>query len=205
MKRPLRRVRKQALHATAIPTFQVRRPGATADAIRWVVAPGRMPPGRRAYVIGDVHGERGRLAALHDQFRADLAARPVPGAVVIHLGDYIDQGPDGAGVIRQLRNDPFPGASVINLLGDHERMLLDALDGDRAAATDWLWAGGRATLVSWGLDPDLPREQWADLIPAAHVCWLRNLALSHRKAATFSSTPASAQASMCNVRRRTTC
>ena len=42
-------------------------------------------------------------------------------------------------------------------MGDHERMLLDALDGDRAAATDWLWAGGKLALASWGLDPELPR------------------------------------------------
>ncbi|MFL5256785.1 MAG: metallophosphoesterase [Rhodopila sp.] len=181
MRRPLRRVRKEALHAAAIPTFESRRSGKTLDEIRWVVAPGRMPRGRRAYVIGDIHGARGSLAHLHAQIREDLAARPVPSAVAIHLGDYIDQGPDSSGVVRLLRSGPFPGLTVVNLLGDHERMLLQALDGDRAAATDWLWAGGAATLASWGLDPDLPREHWAEALPADDVAWLRGLALSHRE------------------------
>lgn len=181
MRRPLRRVRKEALQASAIPTFQVRGPGATAESIRWVVAPGRMPRGRRVYVVGDVHGARDSLARLHEQIRTDLATRPVPAAVVVHLGDYIDQGPDSAGVIGLLAANPFPGLTMVNLLGDHERMLLDALDGDRAAATDWLWAGGKAALQSWGLSPDLPREHWAESLPAEHVAWLRGLALSHRE------------------------
>ena len=46
---------------------------------------------------------------------------------------------------------------------------------------DWLWGGGRAALASWGLDPDLPREAWADSLPAGHVAWLRGLRLSHRE------------------------
>ena len=110
-----------------------------------------------------------------------MAARPVHASTVVHLGDYIDQGPDSAGVIRLLTGDPFPGITVVNLLGDHERMLLDALDGDRAAATDWLWAGGRVALASWGLGPDLPREEWAGALPADHIAWLRSLVLSHRE------------------------
>jgi serine/threonine protein phosphatase 1 len=140
-----------------------------------------MPKGRRAYVIGDIHGSRERLEALHGLIDEDLANRPFPAAVVIHLGDYIDQGADSAGVVALLSADPFPNVPVVNLLGDHERMLLDALDGDRAAATYWLWAGGRAALASWGLDPDLPREAWPTVLPAAHVAWLRNLKLSHRE------------------------
>jgi serine/threonine protein phosphatase 1 len=181
MRRPLRRARKEALDSAAIPTFESRRTAATADSIRWVIAPGRMPAGRRVYVIGDIHGARDSLAALHSQIRADMAARPIQAAGVVHLGDYIDQGPDSAGVIALLTGNPFPGATVINLLGDHERMLLDALDGDRAAATDWLWAGGKQALASWGLDPALPREQWAQALPADQIAWLRGLGLSHRE------------------------
>ncbi len=58
---------------------------------------------------------------------------------------------------------PVPGLSQVDLVGDHERMLLEALAGDRAAATDWLWAGGKAALASWGLDPELPREAWPSI------------------------------------------
>ena len=66
-------------------------------------------------------------------------------------------------------------------MGDHERMLLDALAGDRAAATDWLWAGGRQALASWGIDPDTPREAWEAAMPPAHLAFLHRLALSHRE------------------------
>ncbi len=140
-----------------------------------------MPRGRRVYAIGDVHGHLDRLQTLHRLIAEDLAARPVANAVLIHLGDYIDQGPDSAGVLTHLARLRLPGVQVVNLLGDHERMLLDAIDGDRAAATDWLWAGGREALASWGLHEDLPREAWAEAFPPDHVAFLRSLVLTHRE------------------------
>jgi serine/threonine protein phosphatase 1 len=152
------------------------------DAIRLLRAPGTLPPGRRVYAVGDIHGQRDKLAALHGLIAADFAARPARSAVLVHLGDYIDQGPDSAGVVTLLSaGPPVAGLSVVNLLGDHERMLLDALSGDRAAATDWLWAGGREALASWGLDPGLPRDAWLTALPPHHVAWLRSLVLTHRE------------------------
>jgi serine/threonine protein phosphatase 1 len=178
MRRPSMRA---ALDAAAIPTFSGPRTMAdSAETIRFLRAPGWMPRGRRAYVIGDVHGCRDKLARLHGLVAADFAARPTRSGVLVHLGDYIDQGPDSAGVVALLAaGPPAPGLALVNLLGDHERMLLGGLDGDRAAATDWLWAGGREALASWGLPEDLPREDWEAALPAAHVAWLRSLVLTH--------------------------
>jgi serine/threonine protein phosphatase 1 len=184
VRRPLRRPGlRQALDAAAIATFSgPREMAGPNEAIRFMRAPGRLPQGRRVYAIGDIHGCRDKLIALHGWIAADLAARPVRSAVLVHLGDYIDQGPDSAGVLVMLSAaEPIAGLRVVNLLGDHERMLLDALDGDRAAATDWLWAGGREALASWGLSPDLPREAWQAALPAAQVAWLRGLVLSHQE------------------------
>lgn len=184
MRRPLRRPgMRAALDAAAIPTFSgPREMAVSAEAIRFLRAPGWMPRGRRVYAVGDIHGCRDKLLALHELIAADYAARPGKAAVLVHLGDYIDQGPDSAGVVALLAaGPPVPGMPVVNLLGDHERMLLDALGGDRAAATDWLWAGGRQALASWGLGPDLPREEWEASLPPAHVAWLRGLALSYRE------------------------
>jgi serine/threonine protein phosphatase 1 len=184
MRRPHRRPgMRAALDAAAIPTFSGPRPmAAVADGIRFLRARGRMPHGRRAYAVGDIHGCRDKLVALHALIAADFAARPIRSAVLIHLGDAIDQGPDSAGVVAMLvAGPPVPGMQVVNLLGDHERMLLDGLGGDRAAATDWLWAGGREALASWGLSPNLPRETWEASLPAAHVAWLRSLVLTHRE------------------------
>jgi serine/threonine protein phosphatase 1 len=167
------------LDAVVIPTFGAPSGDTGSEAIRFVRAPGALPPGRRVYAIGDIHGQRDRLAALHGLIAVDLAARPTASAVVVHLGDYIDQGPDSAGVVAFLAADQ--GVPVVNLLGDHERMLLDALSGDRAAATDWLWCGGKQALISWGLDPGLPREDWETALPPDHLAWLRGLTLTHRE------------------------
>jgi serine/threonine protein phosphatase 1 len=185
MRRRLARARiRTALNAATIPTWNEPPPiAATADAIRFQPAPGWLPRGRRVYAIGDVHGCRDQLTRLHQAVAADLANRPTETAVLVHLGDYIDQGPDSAGVIALLAaGPPVPGiAAVVNLLGDHERMLVDALAGDRAAATDWLWAGGRGALASWGLDPGLPREAWEAALPRAHVALLRDLVPRYRE------------------------
>ncbi len=154
----------------------------SVKAIRFMRAPGRLPRGRRVYAIGDIHGCREKLVTLHDLIRSDAALRPSTSAVLVHLGDYIDGGPDSAGVVSLLSaGAPIPGMPVVNLLGDHERMLVDALDGDRAAATDWLWGGGKEALISWGLSPDLPRKDWAAALPPSHIAWLRALALRHQE------------------------
>jgi serine/threonine protein phosphatase 1 len=172
---------RAALDAAAIPTWNASSVAGSADAIRFTRAPGVLPRGRRVYAIGDVHGRRDQLERMHAEIDHDLAARPIAAPLLVHLGDYIDHGPDSAGVIELLISRP-PRIPMVNLLGDHERMLIDALSGDRAAATDWLWAGGKAALASWGLDPDLPRERWEGALPPTHVAFLRGLQRMHREA-----------------------
>jgi serine/threonine protein phosphatase 1 len=183
VRRPVRRgIRtRAALDAAAIPTWSGPRGAASsAEAMRFFQARGWLPHGRRVYAIGDIHACLAQLEQLHTEIARDLAARPIAAPLLVHLGDYIDNGPDSAGVIDLLATRP-PPIPTVNLLGDHERMLIDALDGDRAAATDWLWAGGKAALESWSLDPELPREQWEAALPATHVAFLRGLKRMHRE------------------------
>ena len=145
-------------------------------------APARLPPGRRIYAVGDVHGHDEKLAAIHAQVAADLAARPVTAPLLIHLGDYIDRGPDSCGVIARLAaGDPIAGLPTVNLLGNHERSMIDALAGERAAVTDWRMHGGREALASWDIDPDSDPATWPTLIPAAHRRFVEALALMHRE------------------------
>jgi serine/threonine protein phosphatase 1 len=59
--------------------------------------------------------------------------------------------------------------------------MLGALSGDGAAAADWLWGGGRATLDSWGVAPDAPRDAWPEAIAAHQRRFLRDLALWHEE------------------------
>lgn len=145
-------------------------------------APANLPLGRRVYAIGDIHGCADQLAALHAAIVEDLARRPVEAPLLLHIGDYVDRGPDTRGVIERLcHSAPIEGVPTINLLGNHENTMMEALGGERAAATDWLFAGGRPTLASYGLDPDGPRELWRPALPPPHLDFLRGLVLSHRE------------------------
>jgi serine/threonine protein phosphatase 1 len=149
-------------------------------------APAALPDGRRIYAIGDIHGCADRLFALHQVIADDLARRPVAAPLLLHIGDYIDRGPDSAAVIARLAaGSPLPGVPTVNLLGNHEQTMIDALSGDRAAGTDWLYQGGRPALESWGVDPDSPRDTWPAGVPAEHLAFVRGLTLSHRDGGYF--------------------
>ena len=74
---------------------------------------------------------------MHLEIAGDLALRPVAEATVVHLGDYVDRGPESARVVATLLA-PFPSAGsapgprIVNLMGNHEEMMLSALaDPDR--------------------------------------------------------------------------
>lgn len=144
-------------------------------------APAALPEGHRVYAVSDVHGCDERLARLHRLIAEDLAARPVARPLLLHLGDYVDKGPDSAGVVARLSGGPpLPGVPTVNLMGNHERTMLDALGGEPAAATDWLHGGGGPALASWGVDPASPRGGWAGAVPAGHRRFLEGLAMHHR-------------------------
>jgi serine/threonine protein phosphatase 1 len=145
-------------------------------------APAALPPGRRVYAIGDIHGCAEQLADLHGKIREDLARRPIASALLLHVGDYVDRGADTRRVIASLSNgSPVAGAEMINLMGNHENTMIDALSGERAAATDWLFTGGRASLQSYDIDPESPRESWRAGFPDTHMAFLRGLGLMHRE------------------------
>jgi serine/threonine protein phosphatase 1 len=149
-------------------------------------APASLPPGRRVYAIGDIHGCDIQLGNLHEAIAEDVARRPIDELVLLHIGDYVDRGVDTAGVLRRLLRDPLvPDMQVVNLVGNHDETMLHALSGDRPAATDWLFAGGRPALESYGIDPDSPRESWPDNVPPEHLEFLRNLTLTHREGGYF--------------------
>jgi serine/threonine protein phosphatase 1 len=145
------------------------------------LAPGSLPPGMRVYAVGDVHGCDDKLAAMHRLIAADARARPVPRVTLVHLGDYVDRGPDSAAVLdRLLGHSPLPGAEVVNLLGNHEAMMLDACAADAAeeAMPFWLDNGGAQTLRSYGAAAEDP-DAW-DAVPEDHLEMLRQLPLQHR-------------------------
>lgn len=96
----------------------------------------------RTIAIGDIHGCATALRTLLELL--DLAADDT----LVTLGDVIDRGPDSREVIEQLLavNER---CQLVPILGNHEQMLLDAIQG-RIMLQDWLMHGGAETLDSYG-------------------------------------------------------
>ncbi|MHA1529258.1 MAG: metallophosphoesterase [Alphaproteobacteria bacterium] len=112
----------------------------------------RTPPRLRLYAIGDVHGRADLLADMHLRIARDLARRPVADWRAIHLGDYVDRGPDSARALGLLL-DYQRGGHADFLIGNHDRFLLDFLiDPEGADFELWMINGGAATLDSFGVD-----------------------------------------------------
>lgn len=112
----------------------------------------RTPPGLRLYAIGDVHGRTDLLAEIHRRIDRDLGRRRAADWRVIHLGDYIDRGPDSAGTLALLHDRKGAGHGDF-LLGNHDRYLLDFLADPESADFDrWIVNGGVKTLDSFGID-----------------------------------------------------
>jgi serine/threonine protein phosphatase 1 len=144
------------------------------------LAPAALPADLRVYAVGDLHGCADRLDAMQQLIAADSAALAPMRTVIVYLGDYVDRGPDSAGVVERLmRPPPVAGAEVVTLLGNHEQMMLEALSPRPAqgAAGLWLGNGGAETLASYGADPDDPRS-WEEAVDPDHLDFLAGCALS---------------------------
>jgi serine/threonine protein phosphatase 1 len=150
--------------------------------IELTTAPATLPPGERVYAVGDIHGCLDRLVTLHELIAEDIAARPTERSTLLHLGDFVDRGSDSAQVIDWLINQPpVPADAIINLMGNHEHMMLSAIAGlDKDAASHWITNGGADSLLSWGISRTVPPAEWAGRIPRQHLLFLRDLAFSHR-------------------------
>ena len=129
-----------------------------------------LPDDTRVYAVGDVHGCRDLLRELHELILADAAAAPEGRKRVVYLGDYVDRGPDSAGVVELLlaARDGGLGEDIetIHLKGNHEDFLLRFL-ADAETGGYWILNGGGATMKSYGVDrvPNLLGTAFADLGP----------------------------------------
>ncbi len=159
-----------------------------------------VPPGTRVYAVGDSHGCTQLLGALHAAILEDSAAAdarapaPAERRVVVYLGDYIDRGPDSRGVLEMLVAAPLPGFETVHLMGNHDLLMRQFLDGEDVSAV-WMMNGGVETLRSYGVDLGALHSMSggvgrlrADLearLPAAHREFLSGLRLSHVEGGYF--------------------
>lgn len=147
-----------------------------------------MRPERPFYAIGDVHGCLKQMQAALNRIDDDIEAHEIDDPTLVFLGDYVDRGPNSAGVLEEVMqlalSDP---EAVICLMGNHERMMLDFLDKPLKAGPRWLRYGGVETLESFGIESitqDAEPEQlyeaceelW-DALPEGMEPWLRHLSM----------------------------
>ena len=129
-----------------------------------------LPPARSGelWVVGDVHGAYDKLRALLlaaglTDHNGNWTGRT---AHLVFLGDYLDRGPDGLGVVRLVRQleaqARAAGGQVMALLGNHEVMFLAAYlfqqydPLDRLGFRDyWLSNGGQR----WDAERLTPEER----------------------------------------------
>lgn len=111
--------------------------------------PASTPAQTRVYAVGDIHGRADLLAEITARIDDDRRRRPIPHAVEVYLGDYIDRGPDSRSVIDQLAVRLVRNAAVC-LRGNHETFLAEFLR-DPATIHHWIELGALPTLASYGV------------------------------------------------------
>jgi serine/threonine protein phosphatase 1 len=148
----------------------------------------QLPAGRRIYAIGDVHGRADLLERLHRLIATDIERNPVAEPLLICLGDYVDRGPDSAGVLELLLKPAPAGMKRIALMGNHEELMLRFLL-DESVGPVWFANGGDATLDSYGVTAlesyGQARRQLERLLPESHRSLLESLPLSHSEGDYF--------------------
>jgi serine/threonine protein phosphatase 1 len=161
------------------------RPGLSRLWTRRRAAPS-IPDGMRIYAIGDIHGSIGPLETLLDRIAQDCSGFPGDQVQLVFLGDYIDRGPASRQVIERLM--AMAGEGTVMLCGNHEDMLVGLYHGDRSYASPFHRNGGRATLLSYGVDPD-DYDAWTldeltervpDIVPRTHIDFMSGLHTHYR-------------------------
>lgn len=149
----------------------------------------------RSYAIGDIHGHIDLLLHAHDLIAADRRATGDHDAPVIHLGDYVDRGPDCRGVVQFLMDGTARGEKWLTLKGNHDRMftrfLRDPKEPEPGLRADLSWLhpriGGAETLASYGVRNAMDRPlapvhaEATEAVPQSHLDFLQDRPAWHRR------------------------
>ncbi len=151
--------------------------------------PPSVPPGRRVFAVGDIHGRRDLLEQMLSQIQEfATSATPAANSLVL-LGDYVDRGPHSKGVIDHILGLDLPGWDKTYLRGNHDQAMLDFLS-DANMYRAWRNFGAPETLLSYGVKPPRfdneaefakARDELAAACPREHLNFLSNLENMHEE------------------------
>jgi serine/threonine protein phosphatase 1 len=134
-------------------------------------------PGMLIAAIGDVHGRLDLLEKMHAGLADQIGKRSVSDWRIVHLGDYVDRGPDSRGVIEFLSAAQARDPRVICLAGNHDVGFLDFLKEPDPAGM-FANNGGVQTAQSYGVTLDLHDP---DALAMQHRALLQNVPDEHRR------------------------
>ena len=136
----------------------------------------------RTFAIGDIHGDLAALRLLFERLPA-----LTEDDTVVFLGDYIDRGPDSAGVVAWVREfQATSPARVVALRGNHEDAWLQVVDD---GWPEFIFPRGNGCLESLRsftgrpaptedespTNAELEEMFAAKFLPAEVVAWMREL------------------------------
>ncbi len=125
----------------------------------------------RLFAVGDLHGCLDELEVLLDKIS------PGPDDTIVFLGDYVDRGADSCKLVARLialSREPF---ETIFLKGNHEDMFLAFLGYPGNFGEAFLYNGGEATLLSYGVRGG--GKDVASKIPPKHLSFFHQLRLMY--------------------------
>lgn len=136
----------------------------------------------RIYAIGDVHGCYDLLARIHRQIIAEIEQDAPADWRIIHLGDYVDRGPQSREVLDFLAKATAHDPRMIALMGNHDEGFLDFLANPTEARL-FLDYGGLETAASYGVVLDASsrgaifesHRQLLSAMPEKHLAFLHGL------------------------------
>jgi len=107
-----------------------------------------LPPGPLD-IIGDIHGEMDALTALMDRLGYSRENEHPEGRRLIFLGDFVDRGPDSAGVMEKVMALIERGVAYA-VLGNHELNLFD--NEKKADHNAWYFGSDKPELAKLKID-----------------------------------------------------
>jgi serine/threonine protein phosphatase 1 len=127
----------------------------------------------KIFAIGDIHGCAQKLREL-----IELIAANHEKDTLIFIGDYIDRGSSNREAVDYVLQLKQEFKNVVCLLGNHEQMLLNYLEGENEEM--YLYNGGKFTLSDYGIkssdSPDVRKKK----IPEEHLLFYQSLLPYHQ-------------------------
>lgn len=125
-------------------------------------------------VIPDLHGMSEHLTKALEKVKTSS----IEVSKIVFTGDYVDRGPDSAGVVALVRDLVEKGEAVA-LMGNHEDLMIQAfnldLEYDPSLSPWWIPNGGDTTMLSYGKR----YQEYAETEMVRDVMWLKTLPLHY--------------------------